>query len=463
MHKVLLYFVVLISLAMVSQGCASKRYAKKARKLDQAGYYRDAAQLYYQSVAANRNNIEARNGLQRSGQLVLNDKVNLFKNYRSSNAVRDAVYAWLDAEAYHRQVTGVGVDLMFPVQLRGDYEVVKEQYLATRYQEGTRALGSEDFANAEVILNEILSIDPAYKDCQTLWVTAKYEPIYRSGVANFNNKLYRSAWYDFNDVVAGTNGYKDAVTRREEALAKAQITIAMAPVMYLYSVRADHAQNVRNSILNSLNRMQTPFYKVVPDNLITNMPFDGLGGRLLMMPGWIKGQSSVIKAQTVLATQVQRFQVIVGDRTSMRKTGYLKGTEDYLDNGIKKSRPKYDKVYYHEYQQRNAVSLQVEFALIEVRTGNILVTDVVGINLEDQVLYAGYDGDVKKLVPGYWKNKDKALPEDAVYDSSDKISQLTSLLNARRDPLPSQTMASDAINQVGNAIAAAIEAYNPER
>lgn len=463
MNKLLLLLIGIVLVAAFT-GCASKRFAKKAQKLDQAGYYRDAAQLYYQSVAANRNNIDARMGLQRNGQLLLQDKIDQFKSYYSANAVKDAVYAWLDAEGYHRQVAGVGVDLVFPLQLKGNYEVVKEKYLSARYIEGTKALGLEDFLNAEMIFNEIINIEPAYKDCQTLWTTARYEPMYRTGIDRYNNQLYRSAWMLFNTIVMETNGYKDALTRREEALTKAQITIAVAPFMYSRNIHSENVQSLRNATINGINRMQTPFYKIVPDNLITNMPFDGLGGRFLLMPGWIKEQNRVIKAQAVLVTQVQKFQQISGNGTPVRRPGYLKGTEEYVDeSGVKRTRTKYDKVYYHEYQNRNAVDVQVEFALIEVRTGNILVTDVVSINLDDQAVYAAYDGDVKRLVPGYWKHKDRASSDDAIYDSSDKISQLNQLMKAKRDVVPMQTLTGDAINQVSMAIAAAIERYDPER
>ncbi len=462
MPKTSLLFICVIILAVLS-GCASKKYAKKAQKMDQAGMYADAAQLYYQSLAANRNNLDARIGLQRNGQLLLNSKVERFNGYYNANAVKDAVYSWLDVENYYRQVEHVGVILQFPTQQLPRYEDVKNRYLNSRYADGIQAMQIEDFINGEIIFGEIINIEPTFKDSQDQWTTAKYEPMYRQANDYYANGLYRSSWMLFNTIVVQTNGYKDALARREEALAKAQITIAVAPFFYSHQSDANFAQNLRSRTIANINQLSTPFYKVIPDNIITNLPFMGIGGQLAIFAPWIIKQSRSIKAQTVLAVQITRFKEIVGDQKVFPQTGYLKVNEEYTDaNGIKKTRIRYDKVRYDEVELRNATVVQANYALIDVKTGNMLVSNSADITLEDHVVFAAYPGDVKRLVPGYWKSKDRTYPEDAVYDTNEQVSKLNALLNARRELKPVQNLTNDAMMQVATYISSDIERYNPE-
>ena len=73
MKRVLL---VLLTIGMVASfsSCASKKYAKRGAKYEQAGMFEQAADMYYQSLVAKPSNIDARIGLQRNGERVLDDK-----------------------------------------------------------------------------------------------------------------------------------------------------------------------------------------------------------------------------------------------------------------------------------------------------------------------------------------------------------------------------------------------------
>ena len=83
------YFFLLFLSSLLLFGCASKRFGKKAKEFDSAGLYVDAARMYYESVLANGNNIESKLGLQRNGQLVLAEKLELFKTQYNNNAYKN--------------------------------------------------------------------------------------------------------------------------------------------------------------------------------------------------------------------------------------------------------------------------------------------------------------------------------------------------------------------------------------
>jgi hypothetical protein len=149
MFKQLPIFALFVMATLAIASCASKKFYKQANKFAEAGLYRDAAQMYYQSVAANNKNIEAKLGLQRTGQLVLQEKLASFKTHFDNNATKEAVYAFIDANNYFNQIKNVGITLVFPPENNVYYEEVKEKYLHSRYADGLQTLDVEDFTSAE--------------------------------------------------------------------------------------------------------------------------------------------------------------------------------------------------------------------------------------------------------------------------------------------------------------------------
>ena len=56
----------------------SKSFSKKAAKLDESGMYAEAADMYLQSAVRNAKNIDAKIGLKKTGQTLMNDKLSTF-------------------------------------------------------------------------------------------------------------------------------------------------------------------------------------------------------------------------------------------------------------------------------------------------------------------------------------------------------------------------------------------------
>ncbi|MFT3738125.1 MAG: hypothetical protein QM786_05165 [Breznakibacter sp.] len=457
---------LLVAIAILSiTACASKKYAKQAQKYAEAGLFRDAAQMYYQSVAANPKNIDAKMGLQRTGQLLLQEKLDAFKTHYDNNATKEAVYAFIDAQNYFNQIKNVGVMLLFPSEQNVYFNDVKDKYLQSIYSQGLQTLDAEDFASSEKTFSEILSIDPAYKDSKTHFTTAKYEPLYRKAVEEFETGLYRTAYWGFHHIIGGTGNYKDAIARRAEALDNAIITVAVVPFYQSGYSASGYAQILRTKTINELNQLKSPFYKVVTDEALNSLPADGRKSLPKELLPFLSTYSQSISAHAVLTGRILGINERNEPTKTTEKRGYLKRVEEITDKttGEKKKVTYYDKVLYHEYYQRNQSSVSFEYTLLDVKTGGILVTDVVTLSNESTVNYASYKGDTKRLIPGYWKQSDKDSPEDVVNDNNDKISALQSLLNATREIKTAQTLTSELFTETSRRVASSIENYNPEK
>ncbi len=189
--------VLLLSITLIFTACASKRYLKKGLELENSGLYSDAANQYYNSLLKNINNIDAKIGLQRTGQLVFDDYIEKFKNQYSNGTTKDAVYAFLNAENYYSKIKKVGLNLIFPEEQRSYYKEVEDVYLSSLYKDAIKALELEEFASSEKIFSEILSLNNNYKDAKSKWIIARYEPIYREGVQLMNSDMFRSSYFTF--------------------------------------------------------------------------------------------------------------------------------------------------------------------------------------------------------------------------------------------------------------------------
>ncbi|HKL37960.1 MAG TPA: hypothetical protein VJ876_03635, partial [Bacteroidales bacterium] len=170
-------YLLLIAIVLVTVSCASKRYAKKAEEFEKAGLYQDAAEYYYKSVSKNDKNVEAKLGLRRNGQKVLEEKLSAFHTAHKNSNHKEAVHAFLKAERYHDRMKGVGVDLPISQKHQNYYEESEKIYLQEQYAGGVDELERDNYDKAFQIFDEIRSIDPSYKDVEQKSTVARYQPL----------------------------------------------------------------------------------------------------------------------------------------------------------------------------------------------------------------------------------------------------------------------------------------------
>lgn len=459
--------VVLFSIATILfgfSGCASKRYASKAEKFDNAGLYTDAADMYYRSLAANKNNIEAKVGLQRTGQMVLEDKIKTFSNLYSSGTPKEAVYAFREAEAYYKKLSALGVLLELSEDQRAYYREVEDLYLNKVYQDASKALELEEFLSAEPLFREITSINKSYKDSHSKWIIAKYEPVYRRGQDHLNNQLYRKAYYDYETILKGAGTYKNSLELKKEALEKATITIAIAP----FSYRGSHQQNVatklKTKLVNQINKLESPFYKVINDPVVQSAPASNFQGDAATYIQWLKSLGANVQAKTILTGKVVRVYSKPGSLRKVEKRAYRKYTVEVVNETtkLKEKQTKYDKVKYFEYEQKNTVQLSIQYSLVRIDNGEIVLSDVFTAEETDKVHYAKYTGNFKQLVPGQWKSATQDAETDKIFDDQNAIRQLHQLFSNKKELRSAYQIEADLINKGASIISNHIANYNPE-
>jgi len=234
---------------MLLAGCSgSKSFAKKAGKLDEAGMYAEAADMYLQAVQRNGKNVDAKIGLKQTGQKLLEDKLStFFKSMAVSDAKGQSVSAYLEAKSYQERVEHLGVILEIPVDL---------------YNDGQALLEIQDFPSAERKFSEIAKLEPGYKDASSLQAVAYLEPLYRAAKVDLAAEHYRKAYDALNKVVAKDPNFKDASMLRQECLTKGQYSIAVLPFK-TSRVNSAATVKVQAYAMTALTETKDPFLKIV--------------------------------------------------------------------------------------------------------------------------------------------------------------------------------------------------------
>ena len=464
MKKRLLVLIITASILPLLQSCTgSKKMTKKAVQLEEANMTEEAARYYLIALQRKETNIDAKIGLNKTGQIVLNQKLSEFYKAFGQEEYRKAVYAYRDAHEYFETVERVHVNLDFPEYYQGYYEEAKEIYLSDRYEIAQKALDEERFADAKEVLTEIAGFDPEYGDLEELRHYAKLEPKYREAKAALGAKKYRTAYYLFESILQERD-YKDSKTLQARCREKATYTIAFLP--FENSTESDgSSEAIAAAIIKDILQSNDPFLRIIDREHLEIL----LNEQELGMTGLVNQQTAanagnLVGASAVLSGHLVRMTEDRGSEKRDIKKGYHAYVEKVLDKetGKYRSVTRYDKVYYKQYEKENKVSMAFQYKLISSETGEILMSDLIELSESNKQEWARYDGDDRYLYPGTWERRDKANASDRVFTGRSQRRDLERLLEASDEVASIDELAGRLYRTAGQRVARKLITFNPE-
>ncbi|ASB49893.1 hypothetical protein [Alkalitalea saponilacus] len=461
--KPVLYFFSLLLLLLTISGCGSKRHLKQALELENSGLFQDAADSYMRALSSNRNNVDARLGLMRTGQLMVDTKLRDFMAFHRNNQHAEAVNAFMEVEAYRARVANLGVRL----DIDSDYQVFfndsKESHLEDLYQDGLRAIDLENFSSARSIFQEILSIDNRYKDAADHLKTATFEPVYRDGLELMANGLYRSAYNTFHSIITRTGNYKNALQLREEALKEAMMHITVIPFMAVEREHRPKARELQTKTIGSINRLESPFYRLINEPALASAFQNQNFSDPLLAIDYINRRGITINTDYILLGRITRMSEQTSPVRRTTQRAYLQHSREVEnEDGTTEKITEYSKTSYTKIERRSIANLGIEFSLVNFKTGEILISESISLEERDQIEYGDFSGNHKHLVPGTWRDADKDHESDRVETGSRAIRSLQELFEARKEIKPGTALLEELLNSSASTIAREIERYNPE-
>lgn len=448
MLKRLLNYFLLILLILLLDGCVSKRLTKKAIELDQAGMFIESSELYLQALKSNKNNIDARAGLSRTGQLVLNQKLEQFKNHYNSNNTREAVYAYKEAESYKNRTSGVGVELYFPPEYIQYYSEVEDRYLSDKYNEGMKALDVDDFNGATTIFSEVVKLNSGYKDSKTQLRTAIYEPKYREAVASLNAKRPRTAYLVFDGIEKATGIYKESKTLKQTALERATIYITLSGFTQSRWTLNRFDSELTNKIQGAITEIKLPFYKVVSN---TNQIYQTVDS--LNTPTF-----AVLKGQII--NYLPRSETQKDDKKKCYRATQITVYDTTTRANVKKTI--YQKSYYTEVKSSTTITSSINYTLYNSKTNQLMISDAISEQVSSTVENNYYSGDITQLVPGYWESISKDSNTDRISNATQEINDFRQSFKNSLLPTSESDLRNEIAGKIAQRVATKIAQYNPE-
>jgi curli biogenesis system outer membrane secretion channel CsgG len=433
---------LLLSAVILFSGCTtSKSLSKKAEKLEEAGLTSDAALFYYNSLLKNRNNIDARIGLTKTGQRVLNDKIDDFTKTKAMGETKDAVYAYQDAMAYNEKIERLGIELEYPKYIDDDYEVVKQSYIKELYDESNELMADKKFDVAKRLLKEIERIEPNYKDVSDLKNTAVNEPLYLKAVQHFDAGRYRLAYYEFDEIYRVDPNYKDAAILRDECLDLGKFPVAISAFKN-ETKYAEVDNKLTAFIITELSSINDPFLRIVErDNLNLILEEQRISLSGIVDQSTAVEVGNLLGAKAIISGKVLNFSERQGRLKVTERNGYegyrVKLYNKEQDRHYYQTR--YKPVTYREYYNANKVTISFQFQAISLETGEILFSEISEKKIEDDVYYAAYDGEAVNLFP--------ASKEGVITSRSEK-NRLLAMLRADRSLSSVDELANQAYSSI---------------
>lgn len=464
-QTILLLSTVFLSLIF---GCTgSKSFSRKAKKLEEAGLNKEAAGLYFTALQRNMKNVDAIIGLKKTGQKLLDRKLNNFYKAHSTDAIKDAVYAYLDAVSYKDKCAPF-VELVIPPYYETYYKESLSKYLKKRYKEGEELVYNEKYEEGDKVFKEIIKLDPGYKDAKEMASLTTVEPLYRKGMEAYEAGKYRTAYGFMDKVLKSKSNYKDAIDIKSESLEKATLTIGVIPFKTAHSSSSNMVNKIQAGIVRHLVKTDDPFLKII-DRKNTGIL---LNEQKLSVDG-VTSQSSAINAGELLGAKV----LVTGKLLTYEKRGgnvTSKRMPGYTSYRTKKVNPQtdevyyvtnYRKTYYTEYSGEVEVFCSFEYQMISAETGEILSSDVINVSKRDAVNYASYNGNTKSLYAGTFTNINSVIGQgDKVYSGYSAKRKLDSKLKTTKRSLKSkEQLGVEASGDISKKIYQQIRNYNPEK
>lgn len=451
--RTLICFFLIVCLLPACSG--TKRMAKKAMKYEEKGLYKEAARYYMESLRRDKENIDAQLGLQTNGQKVLDDMFREFDNAQAANNDKVVVYGYLEAKEYYDQVMNMGVRLDYPAYYDDYYKESKSRYISQVYEQADHYFDRRDFAKAEALYSEVISLNPEYRQAKEKRLVAVVEPLYVKASEAFEQQKYRTAYNYFDKVLGHDRDYKDAQYKKAEALEFGQLTIGMLPFRNLtYERRAE--ERVAAYFMNEMVNTDNPFIKVIDREHTQRL----LQEQHMGLSGMMDESSAAEAGKMIGVKAVLTGKLITYDERNgrLKKTKH-RGKEKYrvkikvdsTDSYVYEDR--YRTVYYYEYENWNEVLVSFQYNLISSETGEILFSDVVEKKYDDKIHYAYYKGDPDDLYP---------LREGKIVTGRAKR-QLKDMLRSRKKLKSPESMAKDAFRSVAREMKNQVLVYERNR
>ncbi len=398
--------LTIILLASVTACSAQLRLLRQAASFEKAGRYEEAADRYMKALYENATRPESRQGLERTAQKVVDQKLDEYIDARKTGDLERAVESFYDIEDLQKRLTYFKVSVNVPRGHQENYETDRDDYISMLIDEAENHLQRGDRSSAEIAFEKIRKYAPGFdeKDLNS------YQKLVSKGVTSIS-------------IIPNKNNPFSAI------------------------------EAFRSSVIAEVAKLDNSAIRVVDRQNLDKI----IEEQKLSLSGMIDESSAVelgkiLGVKALMIIQIVGYNHVQGQLTVADKTAYT-ATRDFVDDPVAQMQgyvTNYHPATYREFEQKNLLQASFQYKLVSTETAEVLTADLIHENYVGDVRYAQYEGNYQNLYPS---------DGSSIFVSGPEREAFLALFTASRRPLTAKELELKMQKIAAEKIARSLDNY----
>jgi hypothetical protein len=379
-----LVFVLICILLISCNG--SRKLLREAKAFEEGGMKKEAFARYEQ-LDHQYSKPEGKLGMRRIAQSELDAKYAKARMLCMSGNFEAAFTAF--DEAYSDYSRRKDLELTLPADGEMQRDACKRDFVESLYKEAEKLAIDGQYELAKEAISKLLRYDPNNAKAGYLEILCDILPNYNAGVKAFELGLYEDAYRYLNEVTKLDAGYKDALQLRDQALKKAQFTLAFIPINE--SNHNDLQLKISAAVKQAILDLNNPMIRLVDRDDLNPLIQEQSKSMTALFD-----DKTAIEAGKLLGARYLITGRLVGYNYNGPKTRQIE-KKGYLGPNTSSG-----KIKYTEFSESSSLSASFKFQIVDSETGEVYASGMIPFASDDGVVRAWFGGNAEKVYPGNW-------------------------------------------------------------
>ena len=375
----------------------------------------------------------------------------LYTNYRFADGNDSlSIYKFLEAEKWRNYLKPYINTSRYEGFYDRDYADQLDRFLSQKYIRAEKWIRTRQFDRAQSNLEEIKSLDPNYKEVQSLLEFSEVEPIYVQALDLFEGNKFREV-HDLLQPMLKKYPKQEMLRKLEEqAIERGKYRLGIISDPNITGSEATMSAALQSAVISLIQKNDDPFLE-----LLDRTNFEMLQQEQEAIINGTTNEAAVTQELLaadaylkVIITHVYENEGTLNQQTRRGWERYYVTTKN--DEGEEVKKAMYKKVTYREFTKQNEASYDMQLAMVERATSRILWSESFHHEDKDEIHYVEFSG-TGDLFSGDWRYQNKEHPSDRRRNDSGSMNRL---VKANKRIQSTSSMRKDAISNLAQKAAA---------
>ncbi|MGB1734923.1 MAG: hypothetical protein ACPHGZ_00740 [Schleiferiaceae bacterium] len=441
--------VPLLAIAFLLSGCrGAQYYYKSGNKYAKAHMLKESVTAYKQAIDRKPGRVKYRMAMDQQGNALLEE---LYTNYRFADGNDSlSIYKFLEAEKWRNYLKPYINTSRYEGFYDRDYADQLDRFLSQKYIRAEKWIRTRQFDRAQSNLEEIKSLDPNYKEVQSLLEFSEVEPIYVQALDLFEGNKFREV-HDLLQPMLKKYPKQEMLRKLEEqAIERGKYRLGIISDPNITGSEATMSAALQSAVISLIQKNDDPFLE-----LLDRTNFEMLQQEQEAIINGTTNEAAVTQELLaadaylkVIITHVYENEGTLNQQTRRGWERYYVTTKN--DEGEEVKKAMYKKVTYREFTKQNEASYDMQLAMVERATSRILWSESFHHEDKDEIHYVEFSG-TGDLFSGDWRYQNKEHPSDRRRNDSGSMNRL---VKANKRIQSTSSMRKDAISNLAQKAAA---------